>query len=148
MNKSAHSSQDESGNPSTGQIRPEETEDMPIVPYRVVHAGIPFYSDPDCKNEVSDGTIVIVESLDPDDPYPEMDIMPTHVQYSPGQLVDWNLNNKRQWEDNWFRHPETKNIERAWTLHVEFTGRLISSRALQENQERLEEIEAKMAQKK
>ncbi len=147
MNKSADSSQDESRNPSTGQIRPEETDDMPVVPYRVVHAGIPFYSDPECKNEVSDGTIVIVDPLDPDDPYREMDIMPTLAQYSPGQLVDWNLDNKEQWEDNWFRHPETNKIEQAWTLHVAFTGRLISNRTLQENKEQLEEIEAKLAQK-
>ena len=147
MNKSTDSSQDESGNPSTEQIRPEETDNMPIVPYRVTHVGIPFYSDPECKNVVSDGTIVILEPLDPDDPYPEVDIMPTLKQYSPGQLVDWELNNKRQWEESWFRHPGTNKLEQAWTLHMEFTGRLISNQALKENKEQLEEIEAKLAQK-
>ncbi len=27
---------------------PGVTDDTPIVPYRVVHAEIPFYSDPEC----------------------------------------------------------------------------------------------------
>ena len=147
MNKPITSSQDEHIDASTSQVSPEKIDSMPVVPLRVVHANIPFYSDSECKNEVTDGTIVILESLDPEDLYPEMDIMPTRKQYSPGQLVDWSLNNKKQWEENWFKHPETNEIEYAWILHVEFTGRLISNKTIQENQKKLEEIEKQLAQK-
>lgn len=147
MNKPITSSPDEHIDASTNQFSPEETDSMPVVPYRVVHADIPFYSDSECKNEVIDGTIVILESLDPEDPYPEMDIMPTRKQYSPGQLVNWDLNNKKQWEENWFKHPGTGEVEYAWILHVEFTGRLISDKTLQENQKQLETIEEQLAKK-
>ena len=147
MNKPIASSKDENSTASTNQFSPEETEDMPVVPYRVVHANIPFYSDSECKNEITDGTIVILESLDPEDLYPEPDIMPTRKQYSPGQLVDWNLDNHKQWEENWFKHPGTGEIEYAWILHVEFTGRLISDKTLKENKKKLEKIEEQLAQK-
>ena len=48
-------------------LSPAETDEMPIVPYRVLHTDIPFYSDSECKNEVPEARIAILEMLDPDD---------------------------------------------------------------------------------
>jgi hypothetical protein len=57
------------------------------------------------------------------------------------------LNNKQLWEESWYRNPETGQIERAWTLHVEFVGQVLSQQTLKENEETLKAIEAKMAAK-
>ncbi|MCZ6878586.1 MAG: hypothetical protein O7G29_10645 [Acidobacteria bacterium] len=110
-------------------LSPDETDEMPIVPYRVLHTDIPFYSDPECKNEVPEATIAILEMLDPDDKLEELDVVPVLKKYEPGQLLRWNLNNKTMWEESWYRHPETGKIERAWSNHVEFTGAVISAQS-------------------
>jgi hypothetical protein len=140
----------EMGEPQTSQHDPTpgETDQMPVVPYRILYTDVPFYSDQECQNEVPDARIVVLEALDPDDSYRELDIVPSRTRYEPGQLVDWNLNNRKQWEENWFRHPETQTIEPAWQLHVEFTGRLISKRTLEENKEKLEKIESRLVKQK
>ena len=120
-----------SGQKATEQVdlSPDKTDEMPIVPYRVLYADIPFYSDPECKNEVPEARIAILEMLDPDDKVKELDIVPVLKKYEPGQLLRWNLNNKAEWEESWYRHPETGKVERAWTFHVEFIGAVISDQS-------------------
>ena len=124
---------------------PGESDEMPVVPYRVLYTDIPFYSDPECKNEVQEAKITILDALDPDDQFRELDIVPTVNQYEAGQLVRWTLNNKKLWEESWYKNPETGRIERAWSIHVEFKGQIISQKALEENRKTLEEIEAKLS---
>ncbi|HXK58652.1 MAG TPA: hypothetical protein PLP42_02050 [Acidobacteriota bacterium] len=123
---------------------PGQLDELPTIPHRVLYAGIPFYSDPECKNQVTDGTILILEALDPDDPVQELDVAPTRKNYEPGQIVAWDLNNKKLWEKCWYRNPETGNIEQAWTYHVEFIGKVVSPRALEANSERLQQLQAAM----
>ncbi len=106
---------------------PGVTDEIPIVPYRVLHSEIPFYSDPECTREVPEAQIAILEMLDPEDTLGELDVVPARKQYAPSQLVSWNLNNKMGWEESWYRHPETGEIERAWTYHVEFIGELLKN---------------------
>jgi len=122
---------------------PATTDWMPVVPYRVLHNEIPFYSDPECKQEVPDAKIVILEALDPDDSYKELDVLPTLKKYEIGQLVDWNLNNKRIWEKSWYQNPETTKIERAWILHIEFVGNVVSENCIEKNRTLLKEIGAR-----
>ena len=126
--------------------KPEETDELPFIPYRVLYTDLPFYDDPACENEVTDARIAILEALDPDDELMEVDVLPTRKDYQPGQLVTLNLNNKRLWEECWFRNPQTQQIEKAWTLHVEFIGQIINEKTLEENKERLEELNRKFAQ--
>ena len=104
---------------------PGVTDDTPLVPYRVLHSEIPFYSDAECTREVPDAKIAIIKMLDPDDTLGELDVVPVRKRYEPGQLVRWTLNNKMGWEESWYRHPESGAIERAWTYHVEFIGKLL-----------------------
>ena len=95
-----------------------------------------------------DARIAILEALDPEDQLLELDVLPTRKDYHPGQLVTLRLNNKRLWEESWFRNPETQQIEQAWALHVEYIGQRISEKTLEENKERLEELNQKFAQAK
>ncbi len=106
---------------------PGVTDATPIVPYRVLHAEIPFYSDPECTQEVPEARIAILEMLDPDDTLGELDVVPSRKKYEPGQLVRWSLNNKTGWEESWYRPPEKSEIERAWVYHVEFIGQLLKN---------------------
>ena len=136
---SSSSPQDTSG------PRTEVTDEMPLVPYRVLYSDIPFYSDPECKEQVAEATIAVVEALDPDELHHELDVVPTLLQYQPGQLVTWSLNHKRVWEECWYKNPETGQIERAWKFHVEYTGQVISPQAQEQHKETLREIEEKVA---
>ena len=122
---------------------PGTIDRMPVVPYRVLHNEIPFYSDSECTQEVPDGKIVILEALDPDDSYKEHDVLPTLKEYEIGQLVDWRLDNKHVWEESWYQNPETAKIERAWILHVGFVGNVISEHCVEKNRTLLKEIEAR-----
>jgi hypothetical protein len=124
---------------------PEPSDEMPVVPYRVLYADIPFYSDSECKTEVAEAKITILEALDPDDELKELDVVPSRNRYEPGQLVTWILNNKQLWEESWYKNPETGQIELAWSVHVEFTGQVLSPQALKDNEGTLKEIEAKLA---
>ncbi len=127
------------------QRDPQSSDEMPVVPYRVLYADIPFYSDPECTQEVEAAKIAILEALDPDDEFEELDVVPSLNRYEPGQLVRWTLDNKNLWEESWYKNPESGQIERAWTIHVEFIGQVLSRQALDQNQETLKAIEAKLA---
>ncbi len=127
------------------QRDPEQSDEMPVVPYRVLYADIPFYSDVEYKEEVATAKISILEALDPDDEFKELDVVPSLNRYEPGQLVQWTLNNQKLWEESWYKNPETGQIERAWTIHVEFIGQVLSQQALDQNQETLKEIDTKLA---
>ena len=124
---------------------PEETGEMPVVPYRVLYTDLPAFSDPECRNRISDAHIVVLLPLDPDDQILELDIVPTRVSYQPGQIITWELNNKRTWEAGWYRNPDNGQVERAWSMHVEFTGKLIRPKTLAANRSRLADLERRMA---
>jgi len=123
--------------PNPGQIN-----EMPTLPHRILYAGVPFYSDPECKQQVTDGTLVVLRPLDPDDPVQELDIAPTRRNYQAGQIVTWDLNNKKLWEKSWYRNPESGAIEQAWIYHVEFIGKIVSPDVVAANAERLQQLEA------
>jgi len=125
--------------PNPGQI-----DELPALPHRILYADIPFYSDPECKQQVTDGTILILQSLDPDDPIQELDIVPTRKRYQAGQIVVWDLNNKKLWEKAWYRQPETGEIEQAWSFHVEFIGKVVSPQVVAANAEKLKKLQAGM----
>ncbi len=123
---------------------PGQTDELPALPHRVLYANIPFYSDPECKQQVTDGTILILQSLDPDDPVQELDIAPTRKNYQAGQIVAWDLNNKKLWEKAWYRNPESGDIQQAWTFHVEFIGPVVSPEVVTANAEKLQKLQAAM----
>ena len=125
--------------------RPEKTDDMPIVPYRVLYTDLPVYSDPECRNQIPDARIAVLLPLDPDDQILELDVVPTRYSYQPGQIITWELNNKRTWEAGWYRNPDNGQVEQAWTMHVEFIGEVIQPKTLEANRAKLADLERRMA---
>jgi hypothetical protein len=53
--------------------------------------------------------------------------MPTRKKYKTGQLVEWDLNNKKIWPSSWYINPATGATEMAWTQAVEFVGRIVAA---------------------
>ncbi|MFQ5739403.1 MAG: hypothetical protein ACE5JX_10370 [Acidobacteriota bacterium] len=133
-----------SGESGPGE-HPGMTDVVPVVPYKVLFVDIPFYSDPECRNEVKEARIAILRPLDPDG-FDLLDVVPTSKRYKVNQYVNWRLNNKKSWEACYYRDPHTGGIEKAWTLHVEFLGEIISDAALGRERKRIEGLEAKFSE--
>ncbi len=100
---------------------------MPARPYRVVHTGLPFYSDPECKMKVQDANLIVLQSEDPKQKHPVQECLPTRKKYRIGQLVQWDLNNKKVWQNCWYKNPESGAAEKAWVQAVEFIGKIINA---------------------
>ena len=104
---------------------PEETHDMPVRPYTVLHDLLPFYSDPDCRVEVKGARLVVLRSDDPRQTHHPIECMPTRKTYSKGQTLRWEINHKLQWEESWYVNPDTGSKEKAWARAVEFIGLVV-----------------------
>jgi hypothetical protein len=99
---------------------------MPARPYRVLYADLPLCSDPECKSKIEEASIVIPQSEDPKQQHQVRECMPTRKKYKAGELVNWELNNKKSWQNCWYVNPETGAAERAWVQAVEFTGKIVA----------------------
>ena len=106
---------------------PGSTDLMPARPYRVLHADLPFCSDPECRSTVEGARLVVLCSEDPRQRHQVRECMPTRKKYQSGQLVEWGLNNKKIWQSGWYVNPETGAIEKAWTQAVEFAGSVVTA---------------------
>lgn len=104
---------------------PDITHEMPERPYLVLQADQRFFADPNCKIEVADARLVTLRCEDPRQKHKTIENMPTRKNYQEGQLVTWEIYNKKVWEACWYRSPETGKIEKAWSHAVEFTGKVI-----------------------
>jgi hypothetical protein len=127
--------------------RPETTDSVPLVPFKVLETDIPFYSDKDCTQLVPDASIVIIQALDPEDSIQELDIVPTTKKYQKGDYVTLALDNKRLWEDCWYRDPDSGEIEKAWRIHVCFVGAVIDPAAVEKDRDRIEDLERRVAER-
>lgn len=126
---------------------PSVTESVPLVPFKVVEAGIPFYTDQDCKNEVADARLLILQALDPDDDIQELDILPSTQSYQAGQFVTLGLEHKKIWDECWYRDPKSGEVTQAWKVHVNFIGEVISSTALEKEKDRIRDLEKRVEDK-
>ena len=107
---------------------PGTIDKMPARPYRVLHADLPFYSDPECKTKVRDANLIVLESEDPKQQHSVRECMPTRKKYESGQLVQWDLNNKKVWQNCWYENPESGAAEMVWVQAVEFIGKIVNAR--------------------
>jgi hypothetical protein len=126
---------------------PTVTSKVPLVPFKVLATDIPFYQDQECTDEVSEAHIVILQALDPDDQIQELDIVPTTKSYKPGMYVSLAFDNKKLWENCWFKDPETNEIQRAWRIHVNFIGEVVSPTAVEKERDRLDDLERRVQEK-
>ncbi len=120
---------------------PTVTEKVPLVPFKVVASGIPFFSDKECTQQVPDASIVILQTLDPSDEIQELDIVPSTKTYQVGDYVTLAFDNKKIWEDCYYRDPESGEIARAFRIHVNFIGERLSSQAVEEDRARITDLE-------
>ncbi len=141
LSEKVRGKQDHVGGDLTEGAEPGVTDTMPVVPHKVIYSGIPFYTDREGKNEVADGKIVVLLPLDPDG-FQMLDAVPSRKNYQPGQYLNWQLNKDKLWEECYYRNPETGQIEQAWTMHVEFVGKVLSEKAIAADRERLDKMEA------
>jgi hypothetical protein len=114
---------------------PGSTDRLPARPYRVLYAGLPFCSDPECRSVIEGACLVVLGSEDPKQQHQVRECMPTRKKYEAGQLVDWSLDNKRIWQSSWYKNPETGASEIAWTQAVEFVGKIVTATRLKAPQE-------------
>lgn len=119
---------------------PETTSEVPVLPHRILHAGLPFYSDPGCSKQVSGASLYILLPLD-DDGFPMLDVVPSRKTYAVGQYVTWQLNKDLAWEECFYRNPETGQTGQAWTRHVEFVGAVIEEGAIEKDRDRIQKLE-------
>jgi hypothetical protein len=104
---------------------PARIDYRPARPYRVLYADLPFYSDPKGLIEVPEARLAVLRCEDPGQTQQTIECMPVRKRYRPGQVVAWDLNNKKMWETAYYRDPQTGEIERAWVQAVEFTGPVV-----------------------
>ncbi len=120
---------------------PGTTDTVPVVPHKVLYADVPFYHDAECTRMVEDARIAILRPLDPDG-FDELEVVPSRKQYQAGQYLSWQLNKDNLWEDCYYRNPRTGEVEKAFTLHVEFVGNVLTDEAVAGDRERIEKLEA------
>lgn len=111
---------------------PKTINEMPVSPFRVLQVGIPFYRDEACQRQVPAAHLIILQlerdkakvGITDEAPF----AVPTSKNYQPGQLVNWYLNHKKEYEGPvWYRSPIDGKIEKAWDVnHVEFDGHVVS----------------------
>jgi hypothetical protein len=107
---------------------PDETDQMPVRPYRILKADLPFFSDPDCRIEVQGARLIILQCEDPAQKQHPIECMPVLKHYRSGDVVRWDINHKRMWPSAWFVNPENGEKEQAWLQAVEFVGPVARSR--------------------
>jgi hypothetical protein len=106
---------------------PGIAERMPVRPYRVLYADLPFCSDPECKSKVEGACLIVLKSEDPRQKQQVQECMPTRKKYQGGRLVQWEINPKKMWPECWYKNPETGKIEKAWIQCVEFIGKVVKA---------------------
>ncbi len=130
-------------NEQQAPAKPELSNQMPIVPSKVLAVDIPIYNDEACTQQAEDGSIIILYPLDPEDSIHELDVMPTTLQYEVGQYVHFRTNQHKMWETAWFRNPFTGKVEQAWAVvSAEFVGDLIEDSVVAKHQDRVNQLES------
>ena len=88
-----------------------------------------------------------LQALDPDDPVLELEIAPTTRAYRKGDYVTMNLETKRMWDTCWYKDPTTGKTEKAWNVHAEFTGDLVSAAAIEGDKKRIADLERRLEER-
>jgi hypothetical protein len=98
---------------------------IPRHSYVVYKSGITLYKDRTATRPRDDVRGVILETLSPDGQSQGRHIFPTTKAYTPGESVswEWNLKNRKGWDETWYRDPDTMEIKSAWGESLEFVGR-------------------------
>ncbi len=90
----------------------------------VYNEGVPIYSDPECKNEISDAKGIILKTESSSGSKVFYRIFPsTKTHFKKGTRVSWEWSFEKRWKDAWYRDPDSNEIKPAWSSSAEFIGR-------------------------
>jgi hypothetical protein len=104
---------------------PGTTNRMPARPYRVLQSNLPFYSDQECKTEVTGARLVVLQCEDPGQKQRPIECMPTQNTYVQGQLVEWEIHKDLIWKTAWYVEPQSGARTKAWAQATTFVGRVV-----------------------
>ena len=105
---------------------PGEIHTLPVRPYKVIHADLTFYADPECRNAVQGARLLVLRCDDPKQKQNPVECVPTSKRYEPGQVVAWNIDHKKLCGASWYENPDSGRKERAWLQSVEFIGKIVA----------------------
>ncbi len=99
-------------------------EAVPHAIHVVAHAGLELYADGAGEKILPGGTAMILEARKSTGEPGGTNIVPTtRTNYRPGQRVAWEWNPEKDFDEAWYRDPETGTIKHAWSSSMEFSGR-------------------------
>ena len=127
--------------------KPNTTSKVPLVPFKILEANIPFFADEACTQLVPKAVLLILQPLDPEDSIQELMIVPTTLRYEANQYVNLIFENTVLWEDCWFKDTSSGEIQKAFNIHVAFNGEVIEDSAIAADKARIEELELGVQQK-
>ena len=74
-------------------------------------------------------------------------IQSTTKTYEKGQYVTLAFDNKKLWEDCYYRDPDGGEILKAWRIHVNFIGEVIEPQAIAAEKSRIDDLERRVQEK-
>jgi hypothetical protein len=90
----------------------------------VYHPGADVFSDSDGATLVQGLKAVILETESAGGTKTEHLVYPTtRMHFEKGMRVAWEWDSKHQWDECWYRDPDTNEIKYGWTSSMEFVGR-------------------------
>lgn len=104
---------------------PGYTDQMPARPYRVLHAGLPFFSDSECRNRIEGAALIVLRCEDPAQKHHPIECMPARKKYNVDDVVQWDINKDKLWSESWYVDPGSGTRTKAWTQAVEFIGKKV-----------------------
>jgi Protein of unknown function DUF86 len=90
----------------------------------VLYPHVEVYADPEGKEARTDCHGIMLDISSPNGSDKRTSVFPTtRTHFVKGMRVAWEWSSRRQWGESWYRHPESDNIEYAWSSSLEFVGR-------------------------
>lgn len=100
---------------------------IPTAHHRVHKVNVPIFADPQCSKPMN-GKAIILESIGHGAQAGSYQIFPTmRTHFQEGMEVTWEWDFNQQWQEAWYRDPESGKIKYAWSSSVEFAGRDINT---------------------
>ncbi|PPK76735.1 hypothetical protein B0F87_103342 [Methylobacter tundripaludum] len=101
-----------------------QIKNIQVERHFVEHTGVDIFSDPDCKNKISDGLGVILRTVSPGGKNITYQIFPSRVKYEKqGIEVTWEWSLEKIWGESYYVDPNSGEKKLAWKSSAEFVGR-------------------------
>lgn len=99
---------------------------IPHEIHTVYNPCVPVYADPLCRRQRQEVNAVILQTISLGGAQiSNKAYATTRDHFQQGKRVAWEWNPEKQFEQSWYRDPDTNEIKEAWTSSMEFIGRHI-----------------------